>query len=196
MWLKKILGLGIVQSSRSSLRRADASDERPARRIAGGEALFQAFVDLVIGRRSSGQLRLALAPRNRGPMPLLCNGPGHHVTGRIPGAAADAAGARCPRAVIVLMIHLPPAPAHRLRTPSGLSRWPKPIHGPAHWSKRAFRSADQTPHALRSKRGRPSIIVASATGFCHTPRYAACTRSSARSCAALPLVAIRPVSTT
>ena len=40
------------------------------------------------------------------------------------------------------------------------------------------------------------IIAASATGFCHTPRYAACTRSSARSCAALPLVAIRPVSTT
>src|SRR5262245_22192182 len=45
-----------------------------------------------------------------------------------PRLAADAAGARGPRAVIVLMIHLLPAPAHRLRTPSGLNRWPKPIH--------------------------------------------------------------------
>ena len=32
--------------------------------------------------------------------------------------------------------------------------------------------------------------------FSHTPRYAACTRSSARSCVALPLAAILPVSTT
>src|SRR5262245_64939241 len=63
---QEVLGLGIVQSSRSSLRRADASDKRPARRIAGGKALFQAFVDLVFGRRSSQQLRLALAPRDRG----------------------------------------------------------------------------------------------------------------------------------
>src|SRR5260370_12572680 len=44
--LEKILGLGIVQSSRSSPRRADARDERPARRIAGGVGLFQAFVAL------------------------------------------------------------------------------------------------------------------------------------------------------
>ena len=81
IWLEKILGLGIVQSSRFSPRRADASNERPARRIAGGEALFQAFVDLFFGHRSSRRLRLALAPRNRGAMPMLCNGPGHHVTG-------------------------------------------------------------------------------------------------------------------
>src|SRR5215475_10756635 len=76
-----VLGLGIVQSSRFSPRRADASEERPARRIAGGEALFQRFVDLVFGRRSSQRLRLALAPRNRGAMPTLCYGPGLHVTG-------------------------------------------------------------------------------------------------------------------
>jgi hypothetical protein len=54
-----------------------------------------------------------------------------------------------PTRLLVLMIHLPLAPAHGLRTPSGLSRWPKPIHGPAHWSKRAFPSADQPPPALR-----------------------------------------------
>jgi hypothetical protein len=65
------------------MRRADASDKRPARRIAGGKALFQAFVDFVFGRRSSQQLRLALTPRDRGSMPTLSNGPGHHVTGRI-----------------------------------------------------------------------------------------------------------------
>src|SRR6516165_5661301 len=79
--LEKILGLGIVQSSRFSPRRADASDKRPARRIAGGEALFQAFIDLVFGRRSSRRLRLALAPRLSGRTPMLWNGPGHHVTG-------------------------------------------------------------------------------------------------------------------
>ena len=126
--LKKILGLGIVQSSRFSPRRADAREERPARRIAGGEALFQRFVDLVFGRRSrsSQRLRLALAPRNRGPMPMLCNGPGHHITGRIPGVAADATEARGPRAVVVLMIHLLLAPAHNSRTPSRPSRWPQP----------------------------------------------------------------------
>jgi hypothetical protein len=101
-----VLGLGIVQSSRSSPRRADAREDRPARRIAGGEALFQGFVDLVFGRRSDQHLRLALAPRNRGPMPMLRSGPGHHVTGGIPGVAADATGARGPRAVVVLMIHL------------------------------------------------------------------------------------------
>src|SRR6516165_5400694 len=103
---ERLLSLGVVQSSRSSLRRADASDKRPARRVAGGKALFQAFVDLVFGRRSRQHLRLALAPRNRGPMPTLCNGRGHHVTGRIPGVAADAAEARGLRAVVVLMIHL------------------------------------------------------------------------------------------
>ena len=130
--IKDVLSLGVVQSSRFSPRLADPSNKCPARRIAGGEALFQAFVDLVVGRRSSQQLRLALAPRNRGAMPTLCNGPGHHVTGRTPGAAANAAGARGRRAVVVLMIHLLPAPAHRLRTPSGGSRWPKPIHVPAH----------------------------------------------------------------
>ena len=81
IWLKKILGLGIVQSSGFSPRRADASDERPARRIAGGEALFQAFVNLVFGRRSSRGLRLALAPRLGGAAPMLWNGAGHHVTG-------------------------------------------------------------------------------------------------------------------
>src|SRR6516162_9754345 len=74
--LERVLGLGIVQSSRFSPRRVDASEERPARRITGGKALFQAFVDLVFGRRSSRQLRLALAPRTRWPMPTLCNGPG------------------------------------------------------------------------------------------------------------------------
>src|SRR5215475_8568343 len=124
-----VLGLGIVQSSRFSPRRADASEKRPARRIAGGEALFQGFVDLVFGRRSSQRLRLALAPRNRGPMPMLCSGPRHHVTGRIPGVAADAMGARGPRAVVVLMIHLPLAPAHGLRTPSRLRSWPQPTRG-------------------------------------------------------------------
>src|SRR5947209_9024495 len=79
--IKDVLSLGVVQSSRFSPRRADPSNKCPARRIAGGEALFQAFVDLVFGRRGSHQLRLALAPRNRGAMPTLCNGPGHHVTG-------------------------------------------------------------------------------------------------------------------
>src|SRR5262245_36211688 len=112
---KNVLGLGIIQSSRFSSRRADAREESPARRIAGREALFQAFVDLVFGRRSSQHLRLALAPRTRGAMPMLCNGPGHHVTGRIPGVAADAAGARGRRAVVVLMIHLLPAPGHNSR---------------------------------------------------------------------------------
>src|SRR5262249_35297274 len=62
---KNVLGLGIIQSSRFSSRRADAREKRPARWIAGGEALFQAFVDLVFGRRSSQHLRLALAPRTR-----------------------------------------------------------------------------------------------------------------------------------
>src|SRR5262249_34811774 len=125
IWLKKILGLGIVQSSRSSPRRADAREKRPARRIAGGEALFQGFVDLVFGRRSSRRLRLALAPPTPGAMPVLGNGPGHHVTGGIPGVAADATGARGSRAVVVLMIHLLPAPARGLRTPSRPSRWPQ-----------------------------------------------------------------------
>ena len=122
--IKNVLTLGIVQSSRTSTRRADASNERPARRIAGGEALFQGFVDLVFGRRSNQHLRLALAPRNRGPM--LCSGSGHHVTGRIPGVAADATGARGPHAVVVLMIHLPLAPAHgcerRRACAAGLNR--------------------------------------------------------------------------
>src|SRR5262244_1476891 len=104
---KNVLGLGIIQSSRPSSRRADAREERPARRIAGGEALFQAFVDLVFGRRSRQQLRLALASRNRGAMPMLCNGPGHHVTGRIPGVAADK-HEHAADAVVVLMIHLLP----------------------------------------------------------------------------------------
>src|SRR5215469_7386171 len=93
--IKNLLRLGVVQSSRSSPRRADASEKRPARRIAGGEALFQTFIDLVFGRRSSQRLRRALAPRLRGPMPMLWNGPGHHVTGGLVATnTAEAHGRR------------------------------------------------------------------------------------------------------
>src|SRR5262245_59803381 len=42
------------------------------------------------------------------------------------GVAADATGARGPRAVVMLMIHLPLAPAHGLRTPSRLRSWLQP----------------------------------------------------------------------
>src|SRR5262249_56205438 len=60
--LKKILGLGIVQSSRSSPRRADASEEGPARRIAGGGALLQAFVELFFRPPHSRPLPPAPSP--------------------------------------------------------------------------------------------------------------------------------------
>jgi len=115
--IKNLLRLGVVQSSRSSPRRADASEKRPARRIAGGEALFQTFIDLVFGRRSSQRLRRALAPRLRGPMPMLWNGPGHHVTGGL--VATNTAEAHGRRPVLMLMIHLLLAAAHCWRTPSG-----------------------------------------------------------------------------
>jgi hypothetical protein len=89
----------------------------------------------------------AAAPRTHADA-VEWSGPSCHRRTR--GTVTNTAQARGRRAVLVLMIHLPLAPAHGLGTPSGLSRWPKPIHGPAHWSKRAFPSADQTPHALRS----------------------------------------------
>src|SRR5262249_56192266 len=78
--IKNVLGFGIIQSSRFSSRRADAREERPARRIAGGEALFQAFVDLFFGRRRSQPLRLALSPPTPPTPPLLVHLPLPHTT--------------------------------------------------------------------------------------------------------------------
>src|SRR6516225_6489191 len=85
-------------------------------------------------------------------MPTLCNGPGHHVTGKIPGVAADAAGARGRRAVVVLMIYLLPAPAHfEVNALSGRLTSPVPC----------ARDMARTPIALDTLRdpGRISWIV-------------------------------------
>src|SRR5262249_59127972 len=60
--IKNLLRLEVVQSSRFSPRRADASKKRPARGIAGGGGLFPAFIHLVFGRPRSRPLRLVLAP--------------------------------------------------------------------------------------------------------------------------------------
>src|SRR5262249_61423890 len=73
--IKNLLRLEVVQSSRFSPRRADASKKRPARGIAGGEALFQTFICLFFGPLDIGSVRLGIRPAPRVPAPLTSDVP-------------------------------------------------------------------------------------------------------------------------
>ena len=67
------------------LRRANPSQQRPARRIAGRKSFFQTFINPLLGRRGIQHICWmlpSLAPGNHGLPPMPLDGAGHHATGR------------------------------------------------------------------------------------------------------------------
>jgi hypothetical protein len=177
------LGLGIVKVSRFSPRRADSRHKRPARRIARWKAFLQTFVELAFGDCNGRHFWLALAPPVRRAVPG--SGPRCHISGRAP--------CRYRTAELRRAHDTPLAPLG----PRGAI----PNRHARDGSLRALRAHSMCRHcseeaARPGKRSRGCANQTCPFALHHTPRYAACTRASAKSSTALPLVAIRPVSTT
>src|SRR4030081_2234848 len=104
------------------LRRANPSQQRPARRIAGRESFFQPFINPLLGGRGLQHICWmlpSLAPGNHGLPPMPLDGAGHHATGR--AAVAPGRSLNRDRNLNARMIRATPntsekAPSHQVRT--------------------------------------------------------------------------------